>query len=174
MLINEFINCLHYTAVKENIEIATDLTDVSDIRSFLKTVVPLERRLEADLRDYDFLIFSKDKPDESQRKISVTLILDNLRSSFNVGSIFRTAECFGVSEIILCGYTATPENDKVIKTSMGTSDFVKWYSVKKTKVAIDNLKKKGIKIYALETTSNAKNIYQYKIYFLIMFDQCRL
>ena len=47
------------------------------------------------------------------------VILDNIRSAFNVGGIFRTSDCVGVSEIVLCGYTATPDSQKTCKTTMG-------------------------------------------------------
>ena len=156
----EFINCLRFTGNREFEKAAEELESVTDIRSFLEAVVPIECKLKSNLRDHDFLVFSKDKQIGSGNKIPITLILDNLRSSFNVGSIFRTAECFSIEEIILCGYTATPENEKVQKTSMGTCDLVKWECSKTTEEVIQNLKKQAVKIYALETTSNAKSIHK--------------
>jgi 23S rRNA (guanosine2251-2'-O)-methyltransferase len=160
--INEFIDCLKFSGKSKYETIIEKLQSVTNVRSFLEVVVPLERELKADLRDQDFLIFSQDKLTKNNKTIPLTLILDSLRSSFNIGSIFRTAECFSINELILCGYTATPENEKVQKTSMGTSDFVKWQSIKQTEEAITELKKQGVKIYALETTSNATSIHKTK------------
>jgi hypothetical protein len=54
------------------------------------------------------------------------VVCDHLRSAFNVGSIFRTAECLGVRELVLCGYTATPHDAQVLRTSMGTHAVVAW------------------------------------------------
>ncbi|OPX28578.1 MAG: hypothetical protein B1H06_02980 [Candidatus Cloacimonas sp. 4484_143] len=106
----------------------------------------------------DFEIIQSDGLRKTRTKQPLYLILDNLRSSFNVGSIFRTAECFGVKEILLCGYTATPENPKVIKTAMGTTEFVSWQHFPSTEEAIIFLKEKGVTVFALETTTKAKNI----------------
>ncbi|HHE38156.1 MAG TPA: TrmH family RNA methyltransferase, partial [Candidatus Cloacimonetes bacterium] len=134
-----------------------------DLRKFLSITVPLEHKIGSNLKDNDFLILQKDGEKPEKKKIPLYLILDNLRSSFNVGSIFRTAECFGVSEILLCGYTATPENKKVRKTAMGTDKIVKWKYFERTEKAIEFLKNRNIKIYALETTSNAKPINEIEI-----------
>jgi tRNA G18 (ribose-2'-O)-methylase SpoU len=159
-VLEEFRNCLKFTGNTFYKEISKKLESVKDISSFLEIVVPLERALNKDLRDHDFVIFTDDKFGYNIQTIPLTLVLDNLRSAFNVGSIFRTAECFSIKELILCGYTATPENDKVKKTSMGTSNKVKWKIYEQTRDAIRELKLKGNRIYALETTSNAININQ--------------
>jgi tRNA G18 (ribose-2'-O)-methylase SpoU len=84
--------------------------------------------------------------------------LDNLRSAFNVGSIFRTAECFGISKIYLCGYTPNPTNQKVTKTAMGTENFVDWEKCDSTDKLIRQLKNENVQIYALETVESAKLI----------------
>jgi hypothetical protein len=66
--------------------------------------------------------------DASSRRDTLPLVVvcDHLRSAFNVGSIFRTAECLGVRELLLCGYTATPDDGQVVRTSMGTHAAVPW------------------------------------------------
>lgn len=66
--------------------------------------------------------------DTSGRRHTLPLVVvcDHLRSAFNVGSIFRTAECLGVRELVLCGYTATPDDGQVVRTSMGTDAAVPW------------------------------------------------
>ncbi len=152
-LLEEFCNCLNYAGIKAG----KDLSQIT-LREFLKFSVPLERQFGKEIKDDDFLIHKQDGERKQSKQIPLYLVLDNLRSSFNVGSIFRTAECFGVSKLILCGYTANPQNPKVQKTAMGTDKFVKWEQFSSTTQAIKILKDKNIKIYAVETTSNAKNI----------------
>jgi 23S rRNA (guanosine2251-2'-O)-methyltransferase len=150
-LIVEFSNCLDWMGMPVSIDLAD-----STIREFLEFAVPLERRMGQDLADFE--IMQSDGSRSIETKQPLYLILDNLRSSFNVGSIFRTAECFGVTKLILCGYTAIPENPKVIKTAMGTTEFVDWQHFTFTEEAIIFLKEKGCTVFALETTSHAKNI----------------
>lgn len=152
-LLKEFINCLNIVGIKANKDFLQ-----STLREFLDFTVPLERQFGKEMKDDDFLIRKQDGERKQSKQIPLYLVLDNLRSSFNVGSIFRTAECFGISKLILCGYTATPQNPKVCKTAMGTDKFVEWEQFSSTIQVIKTLKEKGIKIYALETTSNAKNI----------------
>ncbi len=147
----EFQNSLNWM----EIPISTDLQN-STIRGFLDIAVPLERRMGQELADFDIMTYDDERLHTNKQPLY--LILDNLRSSFNVGSIFRTAECFGVQKILTCGYTANPENEKVQKTAMGTTEFVDWQHFEKTEKAIDFLKEKGVAIFALETTSHARNI----------------
>ncbi|MDO9578649.1 MAG: RNA methyltransferase [Candidatus Cloacimonadales bacterium] len=150
-LLQEFENCLNWL----NIPISINLQK-SSIREFLEFAVPLERRLGQELTDMEIL--QQDGLRTTTQMQPLYLILDNLRSSFNVGSIFRTAECFRVKEILLCGYTATPDNDKVQKTAMRTTEFVKWQHFEKSEEAIEFLKSIGVTIFALETTTKSKDI----------------
>ena len=59
-------------------------------------------------------------------KTPITIILDNVRSAFNVGSIFRTSDAFLINKIILCGITATPPNKEIRKAALGATESVKW------------------------------------------------
>lgn len=88
----------------------------------------------------------------------MAVVADNIRSTFNTGGIFRTADFFGADKIILCGYTPTPENAQVKKTALGADATVPWESVADIRIAIDKLKAEGRKIYALETVDTAKDI----------------
>jgi len=87
----------------------------------------------------------------------------------NVGSIFRTADCLGVSKIILVGTTPAPidrfgrKRKDFIKVSLGAEEFVSWKYTKEARVTIDELKKEGYKIIALEQTKNSKDLKTYKI-----------
>lgn len=83
------------------------------------------------------------------------LILDNIRSMENVGSIFRTADAAAVDKIYLCGITPKPPRKEIDKAALGAVDFVEWEYVDNSKFLIFNLKKQGIKIVALEQDSRA-------------------
>jgi tRNA (adenine37-N6)-methyltransferase len=93
--------------------------------------------------------FSKSKA----RKL--TLIADNIRSSFNVGAMFRTAECFGVQDIILSGYTPTPESPATQKTTMGADVDINWRQTRRLADAASELKADGYELVALETVKTA-------------------
>ncbi len=83
------------------------------------------------------------------------IILDNLRSAFNVGAIFRLCDTMRVAGLFLCGYTAAPPHIKLEKTSLGTIQFVPWKKFAKTTEAVDWLKNRGIQVWAAETTSHS-------------------
>ena len=85
----------------------------------------------------------------------VHIVLDNLRSAFNVGSIFRLADAARAAEVITCGYTAHPPHHKLEQTSLGTTESVPWRRFDDTASAIADLRSKGVHIVAVETTSNA-------------------
>ena len=85
------------------------------------------------------------------------IVLDNIRSTFNVGSIFRTADATGCTEIYLCGITPTPENPKMPKTSLGSEKTVSWKYYNNTIEALKNLQNKNIPIYAVELTKESQN-----------------
>jgi len=87
------------------------------------------------------------------------IILDNLRSAFNVGAIFRTCDALRVSGLFLCGYTAYPPHIKLQKTSMGTIDYVPWKHFDKTVDAVKYLQEQGIPVWAAETTSHSQSFY---------------
>lgn len=90
----------------------------------------------------------------------IYLILHNVRSAYNVGSIFRTADAAGVSKIFLCGYTPDPKKDyKVAKTALGAQNSLPWENYKQTWRLLEQLHKEGIKIIALEQIEKSKNIF---------------
>lgn len=95
-------------------------------------------------------------------KKELILILDNIRSRENVGSIFRTADAAGVLKIYLCGMTPVPPHDKISKTALGAENWVPWEYRRNTWQTITELKKRGFKIYALEQTKNSRNIFKFK------------
>ena len=100
--------------------------------------------------------FKKKSTDE------IIVICHNIRSAFNVGSIFRTADGAGVDKIILGGYSAHPPHPKLIKTALGAEEVVPYERVWQTWRAIEDLKKRGYYIVALEKTNRAENIFNFK------------
>ncbi|MBE0669481.1 MAG: RNA methyltransferase [Anaerolineales bacterium] len=93
----------------------------------------------------------------------LAVLLDNIRSAWNVGSILRSADGFGFEHAYLCGITPTPQNEAVTKTSLGAEDFVAWSEHKDSLKLVKELKKEGWKIYALEETKKATDIRKKKI-----------
>ncbi|MFT5336853.1 MAG: 23S rRNA (guanosine2251-2'-O)-methyltransferase [Sphingobacteriales bacterium] len=88
-------------------------------------------------------------------KIPVVIVLDNVRSGHNVGSFFRTADAFRLSEIHLCGYTPIPPNKEIRKTALGATETVKWTQFESTQISVELLKSQGYQIYSLEQTSSS-------------------
>ena len=84
------------------------------------------------------------------------VILDNLRSAFNVGAIFRLCDTLRVNGLFLCGYTAFPPHIKLEKTSLGTIDYVPWKRFEKTVDAVRYLQNMGVPVWAAETTTKSK------------------
>jgi tRNA G18 (ribose-2'-O)-methylase SpoU len=85
-------------------------------------------------------------------KLPVVVVLDNIRSLNNTGSFFRTGDAFRIEEIVLCGITATPPHREIHKTALGATESVDWRYFKNTVDAINDLKKKGYSIIAIEQT----------------------
>ena len=89
------------------------------------------------------------------KKLPVYVILNSIRSSYNVGSIFRTSEGVMIEKLYLCGYTPYPPKKEVLKTALGSQDSVVWEFVKDAKEVILSLKQKGLKICGLELTESS-------------------
>ncbi|MEK7564973.1 MAG: RNA methyltransferase [Patescibacteria group bacterium] len=92
----------------------------------------------------------------------IYLILHNIRSAYNVGAIFRTADAVGVAKIYIGGYTPTPENPKVAKTSLGAENSVKWEKYFNTWKLVEELKSKNIKVVALEQSKESQDYRKFK------------
>jgi 23S rRNA (guanosine2251-2'-O)-methyltransferase len=84
------------------------------------------------------------------QKLPIALVLDNVRSAYNVGSVFRTADAFPVEVIYLCGITGYPPHKEILKTALGATETVNWKYSKSTLTALIELKERGFKIYAVE------------------------
>lgn len=91
-------------------------------------------------------------------KLPVVIILDNIRSQNNVGSVFRTSDAFRIEKIYLCGITSTPENREVHKTALGAEDAVEWEYVKETRDVVEKLKTEGYRIFSIEQAENTTSL----------------
>lgn len=96
--------------------------------------------------------------ERSIRSGNFAVLMDNIRSAWNVGSILRSADGFGFTHAYLCGITPTPENEAVKKTSLGAEGYVTWSHHVDAVKLVENLKSEGWKVYALEEHGAAKNI----------------
>jgi len=92
---------------------------------------------------------------KSQDKIGLVIILDNIRSLNNIGSVFRTADAFAIEKIILCGISAKPPHREINKTALGATESVEWKYMPTTLEAIHAVKKEGYKVAAIEQTENS-------------------
>ena len=88
-------------------------------------------------------------------KTPVIVILDNVRSLNNIGSIFRTADAFLLEKIYLCGITATPPHKDIQKTALGATDTVAWEYVEEPLNLVEKLKQEDIRVYSVEQAENA-------------------
>ncbi len=88
-------------------------------------------------------------------KIPVSIVLDNVRSQNNIGSVFRTADAFLVERILLCGITSTPPHRDIQKTALGATESVSWRYYKETREAVEELKNSGFTVVAIEQVEGA-------------------
>ena len=103
------------------------------------------------------------------KKQSFFVILHNIRSCYNVGSVFRTADAFGVDKIFLGGYTPSPETNpkEIAKTALGAENYVPWEKVWRTGDLITKFKKQEIKTIALEQAKGSKKLEKFQSQFLL-------
>lgn len=96
------------------------------------------------------------------KKLPLVIVLDNVRSLHNVGSVFRTSDAFRVTKIMLCGITATPPNTEIHKTALGAEDVVEWQYFKSTDSAVTQLRKQGYRIFAIEQCDGSIALQDFK------------
>ncbi|MES1218756.1 MAG: RNA methyltransferase [Bacteroidota bacterium] len=88
-------------------------------------------------------------------KIPVIVVLENIRSAYNVGSVFRTADAFLIEAIYVIGYSAKPPHKEIKKTALGAEETVTWKYFKTTAEAIEELRKQNYKLYAVEQVKDS-------------------
>ena len=185
-MLGAYRHCLELLGEEEE-EGDTDLRDLARLAPKIKTlhfplshwlalVLPVERKYSKGVRDEEFLVTSADAGKPAARRsaqqgssdlclpflpdlnVHCLVILDNLRSAFNVGSILRTCECiFGscVVSVVLTGYTATPEDAATRKAAMGMDKVVPWRWLQSVDEAIADAKAGGLTVFALETVEGS-------------------
>ena len=90
-------------------------------------------------------------------KHPITLLLHNIRSMYNVGSIFRTADAAGAEKIILSGYTATPPRKEIDKTALGAQNSIAWEYCREPCAVLSRLRESGVTLCGLEITENSRS-----------------
>jgi tRNA G18 (ribose-2'-O)-methylase SpoU len=100
----------------------------------------------------------EDQVEPAGTEAGLQAVLDNVRSAWNVGSIFRTAEGFGFSQLYLCGITPTPENEQVRKTALGAEGRVGWSAHRNAVMLVEALKRHGQEVWVLERTDRSERI----------------
>lgn len=88
-------------------------------------------------------------------KTPLIIVLDDIRSLHNIGSVFRTADAFLIEKIYLCGITATPPNKEIHKTALGATETVAWEYAKDVAEVIENLKKENVSVFAIEQVEHS-------------------
>lgn len=97
-----------------------------------------------------------------QQKLPLVVVLDNVRSHLNVGSVFRTADAFMVEAIYLCGITGTPPHRDIHKTALGATETVQWKHFASTDEAVQELKREGYSVIAIEQAEKAMMLNDFK------------
>jgi tRNA G18 (ribose-2'-O)-methylase SpoU len=92
------------------------------------------------------------------KKTPLIVVLDNIRSLNNIGSVFRTSDAFLIEKIYLCGICATPPNKDIHKTALGATESVAWEYVEDTLTLIENLKAQKVKVLAIEQAENSTKL----------------
>ncbi|NUN08475.1 MAG: RNA methyltransferase [Ignavibacteriaceae bacterium] len=102
------------------------------------------------------------KPDSlhTVKRAPIYALIDSVRSSYNVGSIFRTSDGAMIEKLFLCGYTPHPPNKEILKTALGATESVPWEYVKDPAEVVKKLKSEGVKIAALEQTDSGRKYYE--------------
>ena len=117
-----------------------------------KTMIKRRKLKVEELNRIDIEAFKKAK------KIGLTVVLDNIRSLNNIGSVFRTSDAFRVDEILLCGITATPPHIDIHKTALGAEDSMAWRHFDETIDAVNELKQAGYTVFSIEQAENSASL----------------
>jgi tRNA G18 (ribose-2'-O)-methylase SpoU len=100
---------------------------------------------------------------KQSEKTPIIIILDDIRSLHNIGSVFRTADAFLIEKIYLCGITATPPNKEIHKTALGATETVAWEHSKNVLEVIENLKVENVTVLAIEQVESAVFLQDFKV-----------
>jgi 23S rRNA (guanosine2251-2'-O)-methyltransferase len=100
---------------------------------------------------------------QAEEKLPIVVVLDNVRSGMNVGSVFRTCDAFKIEKICLCGYSARPPHRDVLKTALGSTESVAWEDFDSVSDCISQLKSNGFKVYAVEQVEGSISLSEFEV-----------
>ncbi len=117
----------------------------------------------ANMRKLSMSELNRKTPKEfkSSEKLPFVVVLENIRSAYNVGSVFRTADAFLLESIYICGYTAFPPHKEIKKTALGADETVNWQHSRDMPGVISELKGMGYRVYAIEQAENSIPLNQF-------------
>jgi len=167
--------------LRELASLSPKISPNASLQHFLTIALPIERQHTRGLCDHEFMVL---RPDDLTRadtpsagvgpadhkasphstglvRMPLVVVLDNLRSAFNVGSIFRTAECLRVRRLHLCGYTASPAETRAQtgRAAMGAEAHVPWEHRQRAHEVVGELRDAGVPVFALETVAGAEAVH---------------
>ena len=145
-------------------KLAGIIADTVDLPQFVAVTIAIERALGITTSDAE-LLHAPDSPQPKADTIPAGVMLENIRSAFNVGSLFRSADAFGLERVTLGGYTATPEHPSVSRTALGADRGVPWSHAARLETSVQEFQDKGHKIYALETDPQAEKVGEFSFQF---------
>ncbi len=123
----------------------------------LNTTIPMRKLENSELDRKSIEDFKKSD------KTPLIIVLDDIRSLHNIGSVFRTSDAFLVEKIILCGITATPPNKEIHKTALGATETVAWEHHENVLEVIENLKKENVITMAIEQVESSVFLQDFKV-----------
>lgn len=100
---------------------------------------------------------------KASEKTPIIVVLDDVRSLHNIGSVFRTCDAFLVDKVYLCGITATPPNKEIHKTALGATETVEWEYVKDVVEVVKSLKESGVSVQSVEQVENSVMLNDFKV-----------
>lgn len=166
-LIPPLLDCYKWCAA----DLQAELHDLEALKpedtphNVIRIIDPLLRKLSKTYNENETHIYrfdGREKDIHQKVPYPIRIIADNIRSRYNLGAIYRTAECVKAEWMYLCGISNFPPLNAFLKSSMGTEERVPYTLMHKTESALDDCRKHGCKIIALETTANAKSLFEYK------------
>jgi tRNA G18 (ribose-2'-O)-methylase SpoU len=154
----DFSNALKDCEVAKLKELAPKVKAGLSERQFLCFVIPIERELKKRIDDSEILVTTEDQSTKVAKQHDLIVVLDNIRSAFNVGAIFRTCDALGVCEVLITGYTPGPKDLKVKKTAMKAESNLRVRHFRDLLEVTRYLREQGYSLVGVETSPSAKPI----------------
>lgn len=166
-IIPVILDCYNWAVpeVKDSIGTLQDLAPDTAPHDIIRLINPILRRINSKYDENEPQVTRYDteaRPHLQKAPYLITVIADNLRSRYNLGAIYRTAECVSARWMYLCGISAFPPVNAFVKSFMGTEERVPYTVMYDTETAMKECRNKGIPVIALETVTNSKSLFDYK------------